>query len=56
MCWNNLIDRPDDLFTSAWSRGNQLLKVDPLGGTVLGATLLARGSVSVSDMHRNIDR
>ncbi|PNF27212.1 Tubulin epsilon chain [Cryptotermes secundus] len=48
--------KPDDLFTSAWSRGNQLLKVDPLGGTVLGATLLARGSVFVSDMRRNIDR
>ncbi|XP_021919419.1 tubulin epsilon chain-like [Zootermopsis nevadensis] len=53
---NGLIDRTDDLFTSAWSRDNQLLKVDPLSGIVLGASLLGRGSISVSDMRRNIDK
>ncbi|PSN30637.1 Tubulin epsilon chain [Blattella germanica] len=48
--------KPDNLFTSAWSRENQLLKINPLGGTLLGATILGRGSISVSDIHRNIDR
>jgi hypothetical protein len=53
---SGFIDRPDDLFTSAWSRDSQLLKVDPLGGVVLGASLVGRGSISVSDMRRNIER
>jgi len=44
------------LFTSAWSRDTQLLKVDPLGGMILDATVLGRGSISVSDMRRNINK
>lgn len=48
--------KSDDLFTSAWSHDTQLLKVDPLGGMILGATVLGRGSVSVCDMRRNVDK
>ena len=50
------IGRPDDLFTSVWSQDTQLLKVDPLGEMILGATVLGRGSVSVCDMRRNINK
>ncbi|KAJ9598586.1 hypothetical protein L9F63_010715 [Diploptera punctata] len=48
--------KPDDLFSCAWMRDNQLLKVNPLGGTVLGATVVGRGSISMTDMLRNTDR
>ncbi|XP_069702505.1 tubulin epsilon chain-like isoform X1 [Periplaneta americana] len=48
--------KQDDLFTSAWSRDNQLLRVDPLGGVITGAAVLGRGLLSVSDMHRNINK
>ncbi|XP_017752287.1 PREDICTED: tubulin epsilon chain [Eufriesea mexicana] len=48
----------DDLFTNAWSRKNQLIKVDPLqsGSTILSAAHITRGNCSVNDLKRNIER
>ncbi|KAJ1527961.1 hypothetical protein ONE63_007894 [Megalurothrips usitatus] len=39
-----------------WARDHQLLKIDPLAGTLLSATLLSRGSVTLSDMRYNVSR
>lgn len=39
-----------------WARDHQLLKVDPLAGTLLGATLLSRGNVTLSDLRYNVSR
>lgn len=48
----------DELFTNAWSRNNQLIKLDPLQPTsvILAAAHIARGSTTLSDMKRNIER
>jgi len=46
------------LFTNAWSRNNQLIKLDPLQSTsvILAAAHIARGNTTLSDMKRNIER
>ncbi|XP_020281663.1 tubulin epsilon chain-like isoform X2 [Pseudomyrmex gracilis] len=48
----------DELFTSAWSRNNQLIKLDPLQSTsvILAAAHIARGNTTLTDMKRNIER
>ncbi|XP_001606879.1 tubulin epsilon chain [Nasonia vitripennis] len=48
----------DELFTNAWSRNNQLIKVDPLqsGSLVIGAAHIYRGDSSLTDIRRNIER
>ncbi|XP_012286251.1 tubulin epsilon chain [Orussus abietinus] len=48
----------DELFTNAWARNNQLIKVDPLrkGSVILGAAHIARGNPSLTDIRRNILR
>ncbi|XP_066586387.1 tubulin epsilon chain-like [Prorops nasuta] len=48
----------DQLFTNAWSRNNQLLKIDPFqpGSLILSAVHLARGNSSLSDLQRNVVR
>ncbi|XP_024945879.1 tubulin epsilon chain isoform X2 [Cephus cinctus] len=48
----------DELFTSAWSRSNQLIKVDPLrpGSVIIGAAHIVRGNSSLTNIRRNIER
>ncbi|XP_033213460.1 tubulin epsilon chain-like isoform X1 [Belonocnema kinseyi] len=48
----------DELFTNAWSRNNQLIKVDPLQSesVVLGAAHILRGNASLTDIRKNIER
>ncbi|RZF41511.1 hypothetical protein LSTR_LSTR000225 [Laodelphax striatellus] len=45
-----------ELLTSVCSRSSQLLRVDPLSGTVLAATLLCRGDISLSSSRDFVDR
>ncbi|EFN83840.1 Tubulin epsilon chain [Harpegnathos saltator] len=48
----------DELFTNAWSRSNQLIKLDPLQRTsvILAAAHIARGNITLTDMKRNVER
>ncbi|XP_017892178.1 tubulin epsilon chain [Ceratina calcarata] len=48
----------DEIFTNAWSRNNQTIKIDPLqtDSTILSAAHIARGNCSVNDLKRNIER
>ncbi|XP_058804467.1 tubulin epsilon chain-like isoform X2 [Phymastichus coffea] len=48
----------DELFTNAWSKNNQLIKVDPLqsNSIVIGAAHIYRGDSSLTDIRRNIER
>ncbi|XP_050491479.1 tubulin epsilon chain-like isoform X2 [Bombus huntii] len=48
----------DEIFTNAWSRNNQLIKIDPLrsGSMILSAAHIARGNCPVNDLKRNIER
>ena len=48
----------DELFTNAWSRYNQLIKVDPLqsNSIILSAAHISRGNCSITDLKRNIER
>ncbi|XP_011496093.1 PREDICTED: tubulin epsilon chain-like [Ceratosolen solmsi marchali] len=48
----------DELFTNAWSRNNQLIKVDPLQSRslIIGAAHIYRGDASLTDIRRNIER
>ncbi|XP_054015573.1 tubulin epsilon chain-like isoform X2 [Hylaeus anthracinus] len=48
----------DELFVNAWSRKNQLIKVDPLrsSSVILSAAHIARGNCSMTDLQRNIER
>ena len=46
----------DHAFTAAFSRKNQLMRVDPRQGVLLACGLLVRGDVLVSDVNRNIER
>ncbi|KAK9299410.1 hypothetical protein QLX08_007574 [Tetragonisca angustula] len=48
----------DEIFINAWSRNNQLIKIDPLqsGSMILSAAHVARGNCSVNDLKRNIER
>lgn len=44
------------MFGSAFSRENQLMRVQPKQGMYLACALLARGNVSVGDLNRGIGR
>ncbi len=44
------------MFGAAFSRENQLMKVQPRQGMYLACALLARGNVSVGDLNRGISR
>ncbi|KAJ8666464.1 hypothetical protein QAD02_008126 [Eretmocerus hayati] len=48
----------DELFANAWSKSNQLIKIDPLqqGSLVTGAVHIYRGESSLTDIRKNIDR
>ncbi|GAB1859986.1 Tubulin epsilon chain [Camponotus japonicus] len=48
----------DELFTNAWSRNNQLIKLDPLQSTsvILAAAHIARGNTTLTDIKRNVER
>ncbi|KOC70391.1 Tubulin epsilon chain [Habropoda laboriosa] len=48
----------DELFVNVWSRNNQLIKIDPLqpNSLILSAAHIARGSCSINDLKRNIER
>jgi len=48
----------DEVFTNAWSRNNQLIRLDPLQSTsvVLAAAHIARGNTTLTDIKRNIER
>ncbi|XP_076761589.1 tubulin epsilon chain [Xylocopa sonorina] len=48
----------DEIFTNAWSRNNQSIKVDPLkpDSTILSGAHIVRGNCSINDLKRNIER
>jgi len=48
----------DELFINAWSRNNQLIKLDPLqpNSVILAASHIARGNTTLSDIKRNIKK
>ncbi|CAN8027048.1 unnamed protein product [Ixodes persulcatus] len=46
----------DQMFTDAFSGQQQLVQCDVKRGVQLACALLARGSVGISDMRRNLDR
>lgn len=50
------VTRVDQMFSDAFHRNFQLLKVDPQHSTYLACGLLVRGGVQISDMNRNIER
>lgn len=60
MLFNALFSRQikNEIFVSASSRNNQLLKIDPLGAdsVLLGSLLIGRGDYSVSDMRDYVER
>ena len=53
-CSSKLLQIPKQV--EPWARDHQLLKIDPLAGTLLSATLLSRGNVTLSDMRYNVSR
>lgn len=46
----------DQIFSDAFTRDMQLISADPCRHTYLAAALLSRGSLTASDLRRNIDR
>nr|XP_033333191.1 tubulin epsilon chain-like isoform X2 [Megalopta genalis] len=48
----------DELFMSAWSRSNRLIKIDPMqpSSMILSSAHIARGNCSMTDLKRNIER
>lgn len=48
----------DETFANAWSRNNQLIKVDPLllDSVVVSAAHIVRGNCSIEDLKRNVER
>lgn len=48
--------RLDQMFTDAFGTQQQLVQCDVKGGVLLACALLARGSVTLSDIRRNLDR
>ncbi|XP_050448864.1 tubulin epsilon chain-like isoform X2 [Cataglyphis hispanica] len=58
MCTIQKTKLQDELFTNAWSRNNQLIKLDPLQSTsvVLAAAHIARGNTTLTDIKRNVER
>jgi len=55
---NSCLRLQDEVFTNAWSRNNQLIRLDPLQSTsvVLAAAHIARGNTTLTDIKRNIER
>nr|CAD7571753.1 unnamed protein product [Timema californicum] len=43
-----------DLLNGALSRNNQLLKVDPMSGTLMSSAIIGRGGLSMTDMRTNV--
>eukprot|EP00794_Sanderia_malayensis_P011873 gene11873-13105_t len=48
--------RLDQMFTDAFSRENQLLRVNPRADLYLACAVMLRGNVEISDIRRNVDR
>ena len=48
--------RLDQMFTDAFSKDNQLLRVNPKQELYLACAVILRGKVEISDIRRNIDR
>ncbi|XP_032817736.2 tubulin epsilon chain isoform X2 [Petromyzon marinus] len=48
--------RLDQMFSDAFSKENQLLRVDPRRSLYLACALMVRGNVQLSDVRRNIER
>ncbi|XP_066996281.2 tubulin epsilon chain isoform X2 [Anabrus simplex] len=48
--------KSDEMFNGVWSRDNQLVKLDTLGGILLGTAFIARGALTLSDVRRNVAR
>lgn len=48
--------RLDQMFSDAFSKDNQLMKVDPKHSLYLACALMVRGKVGISDIRRNIER
>ena len=46
----------DEIFSDAFSKDLQLIKVDPKNGKYLACALMARGQFNLSDIRRNIER
>mmetsp|Transcript_13598 Transcript_13598/g.21240 ORF Transcript_13598/g.21240 Transcript_13598/m.21240 type:complete len:460 (-) Transcript_13598:203-1582(-) len=46
----------DAMFSSAFHKDTQLMRVEPKNSTYLACALLARGDVPISDLHRNVER
>lgn len=48
----------DELFTTAWSRNNQMIKADPFqtDSVILGAAHIVRGDTALTDIRKNISR
>ncbi|KAH0950172.1 hypothetical protein HN011_003210 [Eciton burchellii] len=58
MCTMRETKLQDELFINAWSRNNQLIKLDPLqpNSVILAASHIARGNTTLSDIKRNIKK
>ena len=50
------VRRLDQMFTDAFSKENQLLRVNPRQELYLACATIVRGKVEISDLRRNIDR
>nr|CAD7588389.1 unnamed protein product [Timema genevievae] len=50
----SLDSRHGDLLNGAISRNNQLLKVDPMSGTLMSSAIIGRGALSMTDMRTNV--
>nr|KAI8736756.1 tubulin epsilon chain-like [Biomphalaria glabrata] len=48
--------RLDQMFSDAFAKDHQMLKVDPKHSLYLACALMVRGNVELSDIRRNIDR
>nr|CAD7201719.1 unnamed protein product [Timema douglasi] len=48
------LTRQGDLLNGALSRNNQLLKVDPMSGTLMSSAIIGRGALSMTDMRTNV--
>jgi tubulin epsilon len=46
----------DQVFTDAFQPDSQLISIEPKQSVFLASALIARGSIHISDLRRNIDR
>ncbi|KAL0122023.1 hypothetical protein PUN28_007073 [Cardiocondyla obscurior] len=58
MCTTQETKLQDELFMNAWSRNNQLIKLDPLQSTstIFAAAHIARGHTTLTNIKRNVER